>query len=84
VDTPWLTGLAALISGVAGVLLSIRRAKSKERKAVNDELHDVEGMLDTERKANIKCERDKHLLSLILARHNIPLPWDATKDEEPN
>jgi hypothetical protein len=66
-----VTGCAALISAIAGVILAIRAARSKERKAAKDEIDSLTQMLNDERHARIVSELDRHELKIKLAEHGI-------------
>ncbi len=76
------TGLAAIVSGVGGILLAIRAVRDKERKAAAAELKTVESLLSEERESAIKCETNLQRLKRILIRHSIPIPRDIEEDED--
>ena len=67
-------GFAGIVSAIGGIMLAVRAARDKERKAAKAELDSVSGMLADERQARLECERHTYQLSLTLARHGIDPP----------
>lgn len=66
-----ITGLAAIISAVAGVTLAIHAARNKERKAAKEEIDTLSSQLSEERDLRVKAELDRHNLRITLAQHGI-------------
>ena len=66
-----LTGVGGLVTAAGGVLLAVRAARDKERKAAKREIDELGGMLSDERHARLEAERRNYDLSLKLARHGI-------------
>jgi hypothetical protein len=66
-----------VITAAGGILLAVRAARDKERKAAQTELGSVEVMLGEERHARLVCELRQHHLELLLARHGIDPDRDA-------
>jgi ferredoxin-NADP reductase len=66
-----VTGLGALISAVAGVVLAIHAARNKERRAYQDEVDQLSGMLKDERDLRVTAELASHRLRVQLARNGI-------------
>ena len=66
-----LTGLGGLITAVGGILLAIRAARDKERRAAKREIDELSTMLTDERHARIEAERHNYDLSIKLAQHGI-------------
>ena len=71
-----ITGVAAIISAVSGVLLAIRAARNKERVAARKELNTVTDMLDEERADRIQAEQHNYRLALLLTQNGIEVPSD--------
>ena len=69
-----ITGIAGVITAVGGVLLAVRAARDKERRAAHEEIKEVGDMLSEERHARIEAERRVYDLTLLLARHGIETP----------
>lgn len=69
-----ITGFAGIIAAVGGVLLTIRKVKSQERDASQEELAKVEGWLAEERDRRIELERDLFDSNLRLSQHGIEPP----------
>jgi hypothetical protein len=66
-----VTGVAALISAIAGVILAVRAARSKERSAAAGEVGQLTTLLEAERHDRIAAELDRHELRLKLAENGI-------------
>ena len=66
-----ITGAAGIVTAVGGVLIAIRAARDKERKAAKAEIDDLGAMLSTERHQRLEAERRNYDLALKLARHGI-------------
>jgi hypothetical protein len=71
-----ILGFAGVVSAIGGIMLAIRAARDKERKAAKAELDDLSGMLSEERRLRIQAERQVFDLTLLLARHGIDPPDD--------
>lgn len=66
-----VTGAAGIVTAVGGVLLAVRAARDKERKAAKAEIDDLAAMLSTERHGRLEAEQRNYQLALKLARHGI-------------
>jgi len=66
-----LTGVGGLGTAAGGVLLAVRAARDKERKAAKREIDELGGMLSSERHQRLEAERRNYDLSLRLAQHGI-------------
>jgi len=66
-----ITGLGGIVTAAAGVLLAVRAARDKERKAAKKEIDELSGMLSDERHHRLEAERRVYDLSLRLAQHGI-------------
>lgn len=75
-----ILGFAGVVSAVGGVMLAIRAARDKERKAAKAELDEVTGMLTSERRLRIRAERYSYDLALLLAQHGIKPPEQDAPD----
>jgi len=71
-----VTGIGGLITAVGGVLLAIRAARDKERRAAKREIDELSAMLTDERHARLTAERLVYTLSLLLAKHGIDPPTE--------
>jgi hypothetical protein len=60
-----------VVTAAGGILLAVRAARDKERKAARAELATVEAMLGEERHARLEAELRNHRLGMLLARHGI-------------
>lgn len=67
-----LTGAGGIVAAVGGVLLTIRKVRTKEQEAAEAALATVEGLLAEERKRRIEVERKLYDMTLTLAQHGIP------------
>jgi len=74
-----ITGIGGVLSAVGGVMLTVRAVRNKERKAFKEELDLVEGMLETERHEHIQAEIRNYKLRMEMAQHGIDpdVPDDA-------
>jgi len=75
-----ITGLAAIISAVGGVLLTIRAVRNRERLSYKKELDTIEQMLETERHERVVAEVHNYKLRLELAEHGITPPQDEEEE----
>lgn len=66
-----VTGLGGLVTACGGVLLAVRAARDKERKAAKAEIEELSGQLADERHQRLAAERRNFDLALKLARHGI-------------
>ena len=69
-----VTGASGVMAAVGGVLLVIRKARTKEQQAAEAALAVTEGMLISERSKRIEAERLAYEAELILAQHGITPP----------
>jgi hypothetical protein len=75
-----ITGVGGVIAAVSGVLLAVRAARNRERKACKEEVDTLARMLADERDLRIRSERHTYRLALELAEHGLKPPPD---DERP-
>ena len=66
-----LTGAAGLVTAAGGVLLAVRAVRDKERKAAQEEIATLQGLLGAERRDRVDAELAAHRLEVLLARHGI-------------
>ena len=66
-----VTGLGGLVTACAGVLLAVRAARDKERKAAKAEIQELSTELTDERHQRLNAERHAYEMALLLARHGI-------------
>jgi len=66
-----LTGVGGIVTATGGVLLAIRAARDKERKAAKSEIDELSHELSDERHQRLQAERRVYDLSLKLAQHGI-------------
>jgi hypothetical protein len=66
-----LAGTVAVISAIAGVLLAIRAARTKERRAAAAEIQELSEMLAVERDARIRTEKQLFDAHVLLAQHGL-------------
>jgi hypothetical protein len=71
-----ILGFAGVVSAIGGILLAVRAARDKERKAAKGEIDGLAAMLTEERHLRLTCERHVYNLTLLLARHGIDPPDD--------
>lgn len=70
----FITGFAGIVASVGGVILTIRRVKSREQRAAHEQLKVVEGYLDDERIHRIEVEQELHQADLMLVQNGISPP----------
>jgi hypothetical protein len=69
-----LTGAGGIVAAVGGVLLTLRKVRSKEQEAAEVALDKVEQLLADERTRRLEAERRLHALELILIDQGLELP----------
>ena len=71
-----VTGASGVMAAVGGVLLVIRKARTREQLAAEAALATTESMLIAERTQRIDAERRAHDADVLLAEHGIDRPGD--------
>ena len=69
-----ITGFAGVCASVGGVILTIRRVRSREQKAAAQQLKTVEEYLSEERTNRIDAEQALHKADVVLVQHGIAPP----------
>lgn len=69
-----ITGLGALISAVAGVVLVVRQVRGKDRRAADEEIRELSAMLDEARHEVVECRRREYALRVWLAERGLEPP----------
>jgi shikimate 5-dehydrogenase len=69
-----LTGAGGIAAAVGGVLLTLRKVRSREQAAAEEALNKVEDLLADERSKRIEDERRLHAIELVLIEHGIDPP----------
>jgi hypothetical protein len=59
------------VTAAGGILLAVRAVRDKERKAAQEEIRTLQGLLAGERKDRTAVELRSHRLEVLLARHGI-------------
>jgi len=71
-----ISGVVAVFSAIAGMLLAIRAARTKERRAAEAEIEELGTMLAKERQQRIWAERRAYDAQVILAQHGLEGPHE--------
>lgn len=69
-----ITGFAAVLTAIGGMLLAIRAVRTRERRSAKEDLAAVGAMLADERRLRIRCERRQYEMALIMAQHGLDPP----------
>jgi hypothetical protein len=72
-----ITGVGGVAAAAGGIMLTVRAVRSKERRAANDEITQLSGMLDEERKARLTAEQKAYARSIRLAQNGLDPDGDA-------
>ena len=72
-----VTGASGVMAAVGGVLLVIRKARTREQLAAEAALAVTEGMLIDERAKRIRAEATAHAATVTLVEHGLDPPADA-------
>ena len=89
-----ITGFAGIVASVGGVIMTLRRVKSREQRAAQDQLKTVEGYLSEERAHRIEAEQGMYMSDVMLVQHGLTPPVhhkfvpadteEATQEHEPD
>lgn len=72
-----ISGTAGIAAATGGVLLTVRRVRTKEQQASEAALATTEGYLREERDRRIEVEREAHEANLRLVQHGLDPVSDA-------
>lgn len=69
-----LSGAGAVAAASGGMLLTVRRTRTREQQRAEAALHTAEDLLGTEREQRIAAERQLHATTVVLAQHGLEVP----------